>query len=142
MIEVVKFKKAHFQSLDEDQQTAYLNVYFTEAHQEALEAQPYSYTLFSGEKIVACAGLIEYWPGRGEAWAMFNQNCRREFIHAHTVFKRFIKACPVRRIEAAVDVGFKNGHRWMKTLGFTLEAPVMEAYRPDGGDCALYARVK
>lgn len=142
MIEVVKFQKEHFKALDEDAQTAYLNSYFTEAHQTALENQPYSYTLMAGEKIIACAGVMEYWPGRAEAWVIFNQNCRKEFMAAHTIFKRFIRVCPIRRIEAAVEVSFKNGHRWMRTLGFTKEAECMEAYLPGGGDCALYARIR
>jgi len=40
-----------------------------------------------------------------------------------------------------VDVGFKEGHRWIKMLGFELEG-YMKAYRPDGADMLLYARIK
>ena len=40
-----------------------------------------------------------------------------------------------------VDCEFEQGHRWAKMLGFTMEAERMRAYRPDGGDVALYARV-
>jgi RimJ/RimL family protein N-acetyltransferase len=53
----------------------------------------------------------------------------------------FLDNAPYRRIEATVDVGFKQGHRWIKMLGFELEG-YMRAYRPDGADMLLYARVK
>jgi RimJ/RimL family protein N-acetyltransferase len=46
-----------------------------------------------------------------------------------------------RRYESTVDVGFKQGHRFMKMLGFEVEG-YLKAYRPDGADMVLYARVK
>jgi hypothetical protein len=45
-----------------------------------------------------------------------------------------------RRIEATVDVGFTEGERWMTLLGFEYEG-LMRAYRPDGQDMLMFARV-
>jgi len=55
--------------------------------------------------------------------------------------KRFLDGCYLHRIEMTVDCDFPQGHRWAKMLGFTMEAERMRGYRPDGGDCALYARL-
>lgn len=141
MIEVVKFTPEHLDRLDEQEATAYLRPYLRPEHVQALAAGQ-SYTALAGERVVACAGVVEHWPGRGEAWAYLDRDCRRHFLAITNAVRRFLDVCPLRRVEAVVDVEFPAGHRWVRALGFALEAPRMAAYRPDGGDCALYARVR
>lgn len=143
MIEVVKYRAEHMKFLKEQPATAYLSEYMSSDADLALESATYAYTAFSKAtgKPILCAGVHEYWPGRGEGWAIFDVNCRREFFAVHSAVKRFLSVCPINRIEAAVDVDFEAGHRWVKALGFTLEAPVLKAYRPNGADCSLYALI-
>lgn len=142
MIQVVRFKAEHLSQLMEQEATQYLRAYLTPAHIAALEQSPHSMTGLADGRVVICGGVVEYWPNRGEAWAIIDQNCKEHFTAIHNAVKRFFEVCPLRRIEAAVDIGFEAGHRWMRLLGFELEAPVLRAYRPEGGDCSLYARVK
>jgi hypothetical protein len=142
MIEVVKFTAEHLKKLDEQEATKHLASYFTDKHAELLAQDRYAYTGLCGARVVVCAGIVETWPGRGQAWAIFDRSCLKEFIHIHAIVKRFLDAVPIKRVEAAVDCNFKNGHRWIKALGFELEAERMTAYQPDGSDCSLYARVK
>lgn len=109
----------------------------------ALEKAAHSYTIRtdSGE-IALVGGLAEYWPGRSEAWVLFNRNCRAHIVGIHRIVKRFLDIVPVRRIEAAVNpVADCFGQRWVQKLGFELEAPLLRGYLPGGNDCALYARV-
>lgn len=132
----------HISQLREQPATAYLNEYLDADNEKNLVNAKYSYAIEIGGRLIACAGVVEYWPGRGEAWAILDQNCKKEFLQLHGVVKRFLKVCPVRRIEAAVDTGFRAGHRWVRALGFEMEAQRLKGYRPDGGDCSLYALIK
>lgn len=143
MIEVLRFKAEHMAYMKEQEATAYLKKYTTPEQDKLLETA-LSNTIVSkiDGRVLFCGGVVEYWPGRGEAWAIFDQNVKKEFVYIHSAVKRFFDICPVKRIEAAVDVGFEAGHRWIKTLGFTLEAPILKSYRPEGTDVSLYARVK
>jgi hypothetical protein len=142
MIEIVKFKAEHWDQIQGQDTTAYLAPLIPKDQAAMLAKSPYSYTLFAGERIVAIAGVMEYWPGRGEAWAELAQTSRKEFLPIHNAVKRFLEVCPFERVEAAVDVNFGAAHRWVSLLGFELEAPVMKKYGVDGHDYSLYARVR
>ena len=67
---------------------------------------------------------------------------KRNFLKLHYLAKEYLGGLPIRRLEASVNTGFTAAHRWVKALGFKMEAPRMEAFQIDGSDCALYARVK
>lgn len=142
MIEIVKFIPQHWKDLDEQDATVGLRKYLTEGHISLAAESPYSYTALDGDRIIGCGGVVEYWPGRGEAWAFLSRNCKREFVQVHKAVKRFFELCPIARIEAIVDLGFPQATRWVEMLGFELEAPRMKKYTPDGHDYALYARVR
>jgi hypothetical protein len=142
MIEIVKFKAEHWDQMEGQETTAHLTPLIPREQMSALTGSPYSYTLFSGDRIVAVAGVLEYWPGRGEAWAELAQVCRKDFLAIHNAAKRFLDVCPFVRVEATVDVDFVAAHRWAKLLGFEMEAPVMKKYGVDGHNYSLYARTR
>lgn len=102
-----------------------------------------AFTAFVGDRVIACGGVMEIWEGRGTAWALLacdlgGDNMRR----VHYAAKRYFDSSPLRRIEATCDVDFREGHRWLSLLGFTLETRVMCNYRPDGGDESMYVRLR
>jgi len=103
---------------------------------------PHSYTATVEGRIVACGGIIEYWPGRAEAWAVLDATSRKDFLAIHNAARRVLNLDHFRRIEAVVDVGFEAGHRWLRALDFRMEAPRMLQYGVDGNDYSLYARVR
>jgi hypothetical protein len=142
MIEVVKMEAAHLREvLDHPAMTAY-KASIPETQVQNLAASEYSYAALKDGKPILCAGVVTYWEGRGEAWAFLVPGNRREFIACHNAVKRFLASCPLRRIEAAVQSNYRNGHRWADSLGFRVEAPCLKHYAPDGADYTLYARVK
>lgn len=101
------------------------------------------YTLINSEKeIVACAGVIEYWPGRVEAWMFFHPKCKKDFLGIYKIIKKFLKTRRFRRVEATVNKDFVNGHRWVKAFGFKLEAETLKKYGLFGEDSSLYALVE
>ena len=137
---IVPYKAEHLISVVAQESQAYLSRWITPEQSRALEG-PYAFSAIDGDKVLGCAGVVEHWPGRGLAWAYLDKDIGRNMVGVHRAVKRFFEVCPVRRIEAAVDVNFDAGHRWVQMLGFELETVRMKAYRPDGGDCAMYVRI-
>lgn len=103
---------------------------------------PESYTLKVNGKAVVCAGVIEHWPGRGEAWAVLDKECSKYFRIVHKTVLMYLDMAPFERIEATVIGTFDKGHRWAESLGFVCEAPTMRKYGVTGIDYALYAKVR
>ena len=91
---------------------------------------------------LGCASISFIRPGVGRAWSILTHGWRK---HANAITAKAIAEldrCPLRRIEAEVMCDFDAGHRWLRRLGFEMEAERMRAYGPEGQDMALYARVK
>lgn len=144
MVEVVPFKKEHMLELLKEPHNQWLGTAISEAQMEATEKTGMAQTVLrkSTGKVLCVGGVTEYWPGRGECWCTFTKDCKEEFVLIHRVALRLFESVPVRRIEASVAINFNEGHRWIKALGFTLDAPLLKAYLPGGGDVALYSKVK
>lgn len=141
-VRVDKLQPHHLVELIERKAKSYAGPVLTERQVESLAVSAHSHAVFVNDRLMMCAGVQEYWRNRGEAWAVLDPLCRRDFLAIHNVVKRFFDICPITRIEAAVDVDFKPGHRWVKLLGFDLDAKVLKNYLPDGKDVSLYSRVR
>lgn len=136
------FRIEHLDLLVEQPATAYLRPYVAREQLKDLEAEQ-SFSGFWDGRMVVASGVRECWQDRGEAWAFLAGDMGRAALLAvHRAVKRYLDVCPFRRVEAVVDCDYRNAHQWVKMLGFRLEAERLRAYRPDGGDCALYALVK
>lgn len=139
---IVEYKPEHLHQIDLQEGQAYLSNWVTPELAASLGGSGWAYTGMDGDAPVGCAGVINVWQGRGIAWAYLSKGVsRHNFIAVHKAVVRFLDACYIQRVEMTVDCDFEPGHRWAGMLGFTMESPRMRAYRPDGGDCALYARV-
>lgn len=90
---------------------------------------------------IGCGGLAPQWENRAIMWALIGENAGPHFVKIHREVSRFITLAPYRRIEAQVDVGFEPGIRWMRMLGFELEA-YKRAFRPDGADMLEFVRIR
>lgn len=93
-------------------------------------------------RAVAVAGILPQWRGVGMAWAWLGRGWRAEARAITAQVRAGLDASEFHRIEAAVKVDYDRGHRWMQTLGFTLETPLARKWGPDGADYSLYVRVK
>lgn len=144
MIQIVKFRAAHLQSLELQEAQAYLSADLAKPeHGVLVEQAGQGFTAMDGDKVLACAGVAEVWTGRAVAWAFISKNAGRRMVAIHRAVAGFLLASQFCRIEAWVDEGFEPGMRWLELLGFTLETPApMRGFRPDGGACFLFARVK
>lgn len=142
MIEVIPFHPSHIQELREQEATRHLAAYLSPEMEQHLTNQKWAFTAKIRGRVVMCGGIVEAWRGRGVAWSIIDQRCHFDFVPIHRAVKNFLAICPLRRIEAEVSIGFRNGHRWMRMLGFKKEAERMRAYLPTGEDATLYALVK
>jgi hypothetical protein len=92
------------------------------------------------DQILACWGMIPQWQGRGVVWSILSKNCGPHFVVIHKSALSFLAGLDMRRLEAQVDVGFDQGVRWMRLLGFELES-YKRAFRPDGADMLEFVRI-
>lgn len=140
-MKIVPFQLAHFYALKVQPAQAQALRFVTEDMVRKIVGTD-AHSLIEGDEILACAGIIEIYPGRAAAWSFLSVNAGKRMVAITKAFKKHIWNSPIKRIEITVDSDFHNGHRLANILGFTLEAARMTAYSMPGGDCALYARIK
>jgi hypothetical protein len=144
MIQIVALKASHLANLElQDAQSYFSGNLTSQEYAESLASEGQSFTAISGERVIACAGVTEIWENRAVAWSLISKDAGRHMLSIHRPIAGFLLASKYRRIEAWVDEGFEPGMRWLEILGFTLETPSpMRGFRPDGGSCFLFSRVK
>lgn len=99
------------------------------------------YTLTDGSSVAMCAGLVNMWENRAQAWSLMSAHAGRHMLKIARIMRGFLDLQDIRRIEAVVDADFVQGHRLIQILGFEREG-LMRAYLPDGRDTVLYSRVR
>lgn len=140
-MKVVPFKKEHLDGLLVQPAQKHVQEWVKTVNYGVLEG-PSAYSVFENGECLGCGGLTEVWPGRAQIWSILSAGAGKHLTAITKITKRVLNISPWRRIEATVDCDFEQGHRWVRILGFTLEAERMTAYMPDGKDVALYARIR
>jgi hypothetical protein len=138
---VVPYQAEHLLALRLQPGQAQYATELTSEYARALESQ-HAFTAMSDGVPIGVGGVTELWSNRALLWSFIDARAGRNFIGVHRAVVEFLNMLPYRRIEAECDCEFGPGHRWLQKLGFVMEAPRMRAFRVDGGDSALYARVK
>lgn len=141
---ITAFRAEHLASLKLQEAQAYLSAEVSlPEHGRMIEQSGQAFTALAGDTVLACSGCAEIWAGRAVAWALISQGAGRHMLGIHRAVAGYLVAAPYRRIEAWVDEGFEPGMRWLEMLGFTRETPApMRGFRPDGGGCFLFSKVK
>lgn len=107
-----------------------------------VEQSDFGFTAMDGDEVVACAGIIKMWEGRGHAWALMSDSIGHRFVQLHRAVKRGLAMTNFKRIEMVVDADFAEGLKWAHMLGFKCETPEgMPGYATDGRLYKLFARV-
>ena len=138
---VVPYRPEHLQSLLLQPNQEFMRCFMDKPeYGNALAVPEKSFTALEGSRVLACAGLIPWWEGRAEAWALLAGGLKRDFVSIHRATLAYLNTCGFRRVEATVDADFAKAVRWMEMLGFTYEGPLAK-YTPDGRDCLRFARI-
>ena len=109
------------------------------------EGSPLAYSVWDENCIIASGGIIQMWPGVGEAWMMMGDDfedyaqviyrtCLRTIRTAEKVFG-------MKRIQAAVLASEPQFVAWAISLGWQKEG-LMRKWGPDGSDFYMMARIK
>lgn len=83
-------------------------------------------TPYSRLLIIACGGVMETWPGGGDAWVMASDLVEKYPVFFHREIKRGLAAARTKyrlhRIQLTVRCDLPaNYHRWVEMLGFRFE---------------------
>lgn len=100
------------------------------------------YSFFTGRNILGCIGFSPISEWRCIGWALLQKGSPKDFIMVHRATKQLILTQPWLRIEVYVDPAFKQGIRWVRLLGFTLETPYKPFYLPDGSGASEWIFIK
>lgn len=138
---VVPYEPRHLDEMTMQPSQRYLRDFVTPEAAAAVAGHP-AYTAVCEGEILGCGGVVPVWQGRAIAWSFISNKAGPYFVAITRAVRKFLDDQPQDRIETTVDMEFADGHRWARMLGFKLEAGRMAKYRPDGGTCSLYARVR
>lgn len=94
-------------------------------------------TIEDGDRVVAILGACPEWDGRATLWALISVHATYEIT---PIAIGLLEELPFFRVEATVDVGFKQGIKWLVHMGFQVEG-YLRKYRPDGKDMIMMAKV-
>jgi ribosomal protein S18 acetylase RimI-like enzyme len=99
------------------------------------------YSAMLGINVVACAGVIEFWPGRSQAWALLSEGFHGHMKSIHRGVTDFLKSYRVDRLECVVDPRNEKTIRWAEHLGFAYES-TMKKYTPSGDTQLMMVRMQ
>lgn len=108
-----------------------------------IKAEKDAMTWKVGEKVYVIGGVSEMWPGVGEAWVLVTEDALKKPIALTKVVRGFLNMAKYKywRIQATVEADFREGNRWMRSLGFSQETDdktPMLGYGPNGRDYHMY----
>lgn len=100
-----------------------------------------AFSAFAEGRVIGCAGLVEITKYRAYTWALMSkQDFAQRFVSIHRAVKRFLDEQTYKRIDAQVAFHDKDGHRWMRLLGFEREMFCRAWAMPDGSAVSEYVR--
>lgn len=102
------------------------------------------YSVFDGETLIGCGGLLKQSGHKALAWAIISKEAGpKHMIYITKKVKDHLNKSTYTRIEAIIRKGFSQAYRWAEILNFKCETPnSMSNWFPSGESAYLFARVK
>lgn len=140
-VDIVPFEPWHLDWLQRapSQGAAFPPVTMT--HARALQVAGPSFSAFVGAHVVACAGVVEFWQGRSQVWAMVAEDLARYQEPIEEAVTRFLEGYSVRRVECVIDPRAQFALEWASRVGFVFESE-MKGYTPGGDDQLMLVRMR
>jgi len=143
-MKIVPFAPAHLRAVPLQAAQNTLAGYLDVIDTRQLDAPGMAFTALDDDGVAGCGGIVELWPGVGQAWAILSG---RALSHPLTLTRtaqreldRIARRCKLSRVQATVADGHGAGARWLAFLGFEVEGLLVN-YGPGGtGDYWIYGR--
>lgn len=105
-----------------------------------------SWTGICEGEILGCGGIRMFWPGVGEAWALYSAEHIHRYIReclfwTADVLNEAVVLYNLHRLQATARVDFHGALSWLRHLNFTVEGR-LHKYNPDGTDSFIYSRIE
>lgn len=111
----------------------------------ANEADGPAWTALCDGVLIGAGGIRIFWPGVGEAWAVFPAGMERFAREIMWATRRqlwgAIRDLNLWRVQATARADFPGACNFLEHLGFQIEAQLGK-FSPDGVDAFLYAIVR
>ena len=103
-----------------------------------------SYAVLSASgDVIACAGIVDHWQGRGEVWALYPEAMGVANVRGLLgVYKTVIENSPFDRVEAHCRAGNRQARTILTRCGFSCYAENQQKFYPNGDSADLYAWVR
>lgn len=122
------------------------NIGYMKEWASELQQPGWSYTLIENGHIICCAGIVNMWPGVGEAWFIASSKIHqypKPFIRfAKTdVMKKVVDENDLWRVQAVCKADWPAALRFANFMGFETEG-LMRKYGPEAMDYLRVAWVR
>jgi len=138
---VIPFLEQHFYGMEIQPAQEYARQFADSVAIKGLEGKD-SYSIEHEGKVICCFGWVNVYEHRAMIWGLFAKDSGPHFTAFTKIAKRLFDGLPHKRLELEVDYEFDQGHRWARMLGFEMETGRLRGFRIDGGDSALYSRIR
>lgn len=139
-VDIVPFEAWHLMQLNLQPSQLSLSYTLTMEHGTSLVKAGPCYSAMVGVEVIACAGVIEFWPGRSQAWALLSDVFPAHVKSVHKAVRDFMRSYKVDRLECVIDPRNENTIRWAEHLGFEYES-TMRRYTPSGDTQVMMVRI-
>jgi len=143
-MKIVSFEPPHLHAVSLQAAQNSLKNYLDVVDVSQFAAPDMSFSALDGNTIVGCGGIVELWPGVGQAWAVLSEQALARSMtltrSAQRELDRITRCRNLSRVQATVADGHGAGARWLAFLGFEVEGLLVN-YGPGGhGDYWMYGR--
>jgi len=104
-----------------------------------------AYSVFDGDKLVVCGGVMFLRSGFGEAWflstPLIKKYTRQVLKLSLYYLDMIIDKYDLYRVQATPRINWPSGYKFVERLGFKREG-IMRKYGLNKKDCYMYGRIK
>ena len=147
MISVVTFKPEHMADIEKADIDSGVLEFIGDIDSRAVayaNSGP-AITMLKKNTVLALGGIVQFWPGVGEAWMMVSPEGRKRGLALYRVMERFLNMgfdqYGFHRIQASVVNGYMEAHKVVLRLGFIPEG-MMVQYGPNKENYVRYVKLR
>ena len=144
-VKFVRFKARHLDEFKAQAAQATEALLASPENTRALEHSPFAFSALYEGRCIGAGGVVEYWDGLGEAWALIGPvppHCWTSITREVNRVMEEAMADGYRRLELHIIDGFEEGHRWARLLGFDRVDHPLRRWGPNDFTYWLYERVR